>query len=437
MQVNQIFNVVNNVTSQMTGESTQTVVDLTGLIALGDTVLSSDSTKDKFLNTLVDQIGKTIISNRAYSSDVELMLVEDFKFGAVLQKLYVELMPAVENDSWNLDTGAGHSPIEIVKPVAKQKLFSDINTWEVTVTITDHQLSSAFQSAEKMASFVDAIFTAMSNTMNLQLEGMGNMARANFIAERLIAQSTGSGKRTVVNLLVNYKATLPAADPDLTMTPQQALTNPKFLKYASREIRMTLKKMSKMTRLFNTQDYDRFTTEENANVVMLTDFSSSIATHLEADTYHKELVQLPAYSEISYWQSPGETAGADFATNSKINIDASSGLTVNQSGIVGAIFDRECMGITIMNRRMKSFYNPKSETTNYFNKADIGYFNDLSENGVIFVVTDTLAAPTLKGTSILNSKGQLKPGIDLDVIEKQALEDRKNNQRKLGVQGVQ
>lgn len=55
----QIYAIVNEVAQQAMGSKAIAVVDNTGLIALGNTVLGSDTTKNNFINALTDRIGKT------------------------------------------------------------------------------------------------------------------------------------------------------------------------------------------------------------------------------------------------------------------------------------------------------------------------------------------------------------------------------------------
>ena len=97
MNVNQVYSIVNNVAAQMYGDTAVRVTDMQGIISLGHDVLSSDTTKDKFLNILVDRIGKTIISQRAYSADVSALINDSFTFGAILQKIYVAPIKASES----------------------------------------------------------------------------------------------------------------------------------------------------------------------------------------------------------------------------------------------------------------------------------------------------------------------------------------------------
>lgn len=68
LNATQIFNIVNEVASQAMGGKTIAVVDNSGLVALGNTVLVSNETKNNFINALTDRIGRTIVSFRAYHS---------------------------------------------------------------------------------------------------------------------------------------------------------------------------------------------------------------------------------------------------------------------------------------------------------------------------------------------------------------------------------
>ena len=97
MEVKQIYDVVNSVCNQALGTENLTVVDNQGIIALGNTVLSSQTNTDNFLNTLVQRIGKTIISYRQYRSMFDDLMVDNFTFGAIVQKIKIS-MPEAESD---------------------------------------------------------------------------------------------------------------------------------------------------------------------------------------------------------------------------------------------------------------------------------------------------------------------------------------------------
>lgn len=373
-KVEQIYALVNETAKESIGEKAIAVKDVSTLIALGDSVLASNTDTENFLNTLVDRIARTVFSVRQYESDTEGMVRHPFEFGCIVQKIYVDLPEAKENNSWEIGKD-GYTPVfaPVIKPTAKQKLFNGITTWEVDVTIPDYMLRTAFTNETSMATFIDAIFTAMDNMMALALENNANLTRASFIARKI----HGAKPCGAINLLHEYNTLTNAS-----LTVESALMNAEFLAWASRSINLWVKRMSKMSVLFNEENYKRHTPKDKLVVNLLQDFTSACDTFLGANTFHDELVKLPMYDSVAYWQGAGTSF--EFNDTSAINIKIDETTTVAKTGIIGVIYDYEAMGVTLNERRSTSERNNHDEYTNYYNKANIGYFNDMSENGIVF-----------------------------------------------------
>lgn len=376
--VNQIFNIVNDVAKQTFGEKAINVVDTSTLVALGDTVLKSDENTENFTNTLVDRIGKTVFSVRAYKTDnAEGMVREPFEYGCILQKIYVDLPDAKENNSWNIGK-ENYTPTfaPVIKPTLKQKLFNKQTTWEIDVTIPDFMLRTAFTSATEMAVLIDAIFTSMENTMEIALENNKNLTRANFIASKLHSNKPCGA----INLLHLYNTLT-----NQTLTIDACMRDLGFLKWSTQQINLWAKRLSKMSTLFNDEGYKRFTPQSDLIINVLQDYDSAINSYLQSDTYHNEMTKIAStYSTVPYWQGSG--LNYTFADTSKIDVKIDAETTVTESGIIAVIYDRDAMGVTITERRGTTQRNNKDEYTDYFNKATYGYFNDLSENGIVFYV---------------------------------------------------
>ena len=234
-------------------------------------------------------------------------------------------------------------------------------------------LRTAFLNETSMATFIDAIFTAMDNMITLALENNANLTRASFIARKL----KGGKPCGAINLLHEYN-TLTSA----SLTIESAMMNAEFLAWASRAINLWVKRMSKMSVLFNEEGYKRHTPKDKIVVNLLQDFTSACDTFLGANTFHDELVKLPMYDSVAYWQGAGESFDFNDTSAIKVKIDESN--TIEKKGIIGIVYDYEAMGVTLNERRSTSERNNHDEYTNYYNKANIGYFNDMSENGIVF-----------------------------------------------------
>lgn len=378
--VGQIYTLVNETAKESMGAQAMTVKNVSSLIALGNTVLSSETNTDLFMKKLVDRIGRTVFSVRRYESDSEGMVRHPFEYGCIVQKIYVDLPEATENNSWNIGSD-GYEPkfAPVIKPSVKQKLFDGISTWEIDVTIPDYLLRTAFTSEIAMATFIDAIFTSLDNMMTLALENNANLTRASFIARKI----KGGKPCGAINLLHEYNTLTNA-----TLTVANCLVNSEFLAWASREINLWIKRMSKMSTLFNEEGYQRHTPKDKVVVNLLQDFSSACDTFLGANTFHDELVKLPMYEPVAYWQASGESFAFDDVSKIHIKIGEAEGDTIEQSGVLGVVYDYEAMGVTLNERRSTTERNNHDEYTDYYNKANIGYFNDLSENGIVFYIAN-------------------------------------------------
>ena len=377
--VKQIYSILNDVAKQTFGKSAITVIDSASFTSLGEKVLSSDTWSEGFTNNLTDRISKTVYGIRNYNGVNKNMLRENFEYGAIVQKIHVELPESKQNNAWEIGT-EGYTPTyaPVIKPVVSQKLFNKMATWEIDVTIPDFMLKTAFLNETSMATFIDAIFTTMSNAMQICHDNNANLIRANFIGN-ILHKNKGT---QAINLLKDYN-TLTGAK----LTVSSCLRDIDFLKYATMQINLWTKRMGVMSTLFNDDGNTKFTDKDNLVIDVLQDFASATATFLEADTYHKELVELPMYNEVAYWQGSGQSFA--FADTSKINVKIDATNTVEKSGIIAVAYDYLAIGTTINQPRTTTERNNKDEYTNYYNKANIGCFNDLGENGIVFYIAET------------------------------------------------
>lgn len=392
MKVNQIYSILNDINEQFWGIDGLTENDLTGLIALGETVLSTDDNTDVFINALVDRIGKTVIRTLDLELDYPNLFMDSFEFGAILQKVSFKQPEAINNASWDIgDDNFEPTFADVHKPEVMVRYFQKgIDTWKYQVTIPDYQIESAFTSLEMMNNFINGIISSMSDSMTMSINNMSRTAITNFIAEKIKAENG------IINLLTMYNTDYPN---DATVTDyQSAMNSPTFLRYAGKIIRNVIKYMAKPSVLYNvTEDVLRATNRDNMHVMLLTDFVSSYTTNYQSDSFNEELIKLPLYEEIDCWQSSGDGV-YEVADRTSINVIPSSDTEqgeggtaepIEASGIIGLLADRQAIGVGLQKMKAGSWYNPIDHYSNQSRQATIQYFNDLTENGVVFVVEPT------------------------------------------------
>lgn len=380
--VEQIYTIVNSLAKQAFGETAIQVTNAQTFIALGDFVLSSDTNVDLYTKALVDRIGKTIFSMREYNPDYDSVVRKPFDYGLILQKIYVDMPDADANPSWLIgedDYKPEYAPV--IKPTVKQKLFNNLTTFEIDITIPDRIWQTAFTSATQMGAMISAVFMAVDNRIKTALDDTVNFTRASFIARKLQSNKPCCA----INLLDDYNTLTGQA-----VTVANCMRDMEFLKYASMMINLWANRMRKMSVLFNDDGYKRHTPKDLQVVTILDEFASATNTYLQADTYHKELVSLPMFKTVPYWQGSGLTYA--FEDTSKISVQLDETTTVTKSGIIAVIYDWEALGVMIDRRVTTSDHNNRAEYTSYYNKVERGQFNDMSENGIVFYVDDTAEA---------------------------------------------
>ena len=377
MKITQLYALVNSVTKEILGETTVVNEDLSNIVDVGKAVMDQQNGVDNYVRKLVDHIGKVIFVNRAYAGGAPSVLMDSWEFGSVLEKVSADLPEASENDSWNLQDGQEYSQDVFYQPKVEAKFYNSKVTFEVKMSFAEKQVKSAFSSAEQLNGFISMLVTAVENSLTVKLDALIMRAINNMTAETI----NGADVNQVVNLLAGFNAgrTTP-------LTADSAITDPDFIRYASYQIGLYTQRMGKISTLFNAGAKARFTPKDKMHIVLLSDFSAAAGVYLDSDTQNKDLVALPEHESVPYWQGSG--TGYTFDDVSSIDVKTASGATVKQSGIIGIIFDRDAVGVANLDRRVTTAYNARAEFYTNFYKLDAGFFNDTSENFVVFYVSD-------------------------------------------------
>ena len=376
MRVEQVYSIMNAVTQTTLGENEVLAEDLSNIVDIGNSIMNVAGIEN-YVRSLTDHIGKTIFVNRAYSGSVPSVLMDGWEFGSILEKVtYDDLPEATENESWKLENGKSYDVNVFTQPKASAKFFNKRVTFEVPMSFAERQVKSAFDNAAQLNSFFSMIYNAIDKSMTVKVDGLVSRTINNMIGETLV---NGAGTVKAVNILKMYNEKF-----GTRLTANNCIYDPEFIRYASLIIGLWSDRLTKLSTLFNVGGKDRFTSKDLQHIVLLSEFEAYAKAYLYSDTYHKEFTALPNAEKVAYWQGSG--TNYDFASTSKIHVTTSSGDEVEQSGILGIIFDRDALGVSNLDRRVTTNYNAKGEFFNNWYKFDAGYFNDMNENFVVFYV---------------------------------------------------
>lgn len=389
MKVNQLHTLVNAVTQEVLGESAVVNEDLSNVVSIGKTIIDTDNI-DNYVKKLVNHIGKVIFVNRLYAGGVPSVLMDSWEYGSILEKISAELPDATENQSWALTDGTDYSPNTFHQPKVEAKFFNSKITFEIKMSFTEIQVKESFSNAEQLNGFISMLQTSVENAMTVKLDALIMRTINNMTAETLQAELYDSSTTAIdptktgvkaVNLLAGFNADRKAAD---KVTKANALQSADFIRYATYTIGLYSDRMSKISKLFNVGGKERFTPKDLQTTVLLSDFAKSSEVFMAAELHHPDRVVLPAHDSVPYWQG----SGIDYSLTevSKIDVITSGGNTVSMDGILGVMFDRDALGVTNLDRRVTTNYNPAAEFYTNFYKFESGHYNDLNENYVVFFI---------------------------------------------------
>lgn len=362
----QIYDIVNKVNSQMNGNSGIEVVDTNSFVALGQQILNSQELTENFTNTLALRIALSIISFRAYRSHFKPIVFDDIRWGAIVQKIKVLMPEAVEDKAYDLVDGESIDMYEVRKPKMIQNFFVNSTPYSFFVTIQRWQLRRAFTSEAAFASLLSAIYGEIQNKLEITFENLGYLTLDNFIGNMKPTQQ--------VKLLTMYNNLTGSA----IATPQAAMFDGNYLRFAIAQMNIYSRNMATNSTLYNANGVEHHTPAQDQIFIIGNEFNEYMKTVVQYEAFHKEYVSKEASVIVPYWQN-AETPG-------EIQVTNSAGTDVTVSNIIGMIHDRDALGVYRKEQEVLTTpLNARGRYLNTFYHEEQMWFNDMNENGIVFL----------------------------------------------------
>ena len=369
MTTEQIYALVNEVNAEAFGENALSAVDTSSLISLGNNVLSSSTNTEAFLNTLAQRIGRTILRFRDYRNKLGDMVLNDFEYGAILQKIKVKMPTAEEDQMYDLTDGQAIDHYVVAKPEVDQKLFVTRTPYQFHITIQRKTLKEAFLDEAAMGAFIGVVFGEVRNAIEVSLENLGRVTLATAIAEC-------AGTTRCIDLVSEYNSLY-----STSLDEDTAQNDEDFMRYAVYRINTVVDGMQDMSVLYNDGSLETFTPKEDMRVKMLASFKRRLETVVEYAAFHDQFVRPDIdVTTINYWQSAQDP--------SYVNIKRpSDGDTVSRGNVVCMVHDRDAMGVYKIDEEVATtpvnaaglYYNT------YYHEQQLRFL-DRSENFICFTL---------------------------------------------------
>lgn len=390
---NQMSTVLNAIMTQATGIAPLAVTDTSSFVTAGQEALKAGYDT---LSTAISQVlSKTIFSIRPYTSKFKGMEMTVQQYGNITRKLspvdkgFVN-DPAI--DPTVIVDGGTVDPYVISKPLVQQMNWYGMEVYKKPLTIYDWQLDQAFSGPDQFASFISMMMQNTSDMLEQAREITKRMTLVNLIGAIIGNYSTNQQ----VQLVTEYNTYI-SASPALTWADICA-DNAKyqhFMRFAYARIASVASMLTERSAKYHVsltgKTIMRHSPYADQRLYMLAQEKFSMEAQVLADAFHDNYLRYADVETVNFWQSidtpdeinvtPAylETTGGNAGTIQK-------GAAVNQAGIFAVLTDREACGIVQMNERARTAYNARGEYTNYFFSVCERYFNDFTENAVVFTL---------------------------------------------------
>ena len=375
MNFEQVSTVLTSIVQQATGQTILTPTDTGSFVSVAQIALRAD--RDSVMNAISNILARTIFSIRPYSAKMTGLDMDTFRWGGMMRKLSIAdsawdddqayEYPVFYDANQNPPDGEGGSVDRwtIKKPNVLQTNFYGQSVYADHMTITEDQLETAFTGPEQLGSFLSLLMTNLSNRLEMSNENL----RRGLVCNAIGALYDEDDSNRVIHLLTEYN-TLTGE----SFTAQDVYKPDNFsafTKWVYSRVAEITDLMTANSTMFQTnitgKPILRHTPLEYQRVYLYSPIQRQIEARVLADTYHDNFLRYSDVETIAFWQSIGNRDTVNvlpsYVDNTGTLVTPASAVTVEN--VFGLIFDRDAMGMTILDRRVLS--TPVNESGLYRN----------------------------------------------------------------------
>lgn len=396
------------------GDYTLDALDDTTIVELGEKLsitedgdFSTNSAADIVYKSLLSQLGKIVIDTRSYTASLPSLFVDPVNWGLFTEMVMIDISDVMVDEMWNPDgfiawTGAdgGAGAVEgariaaieygFYRPKVQAKLYKKAHACMVALTTMYDQLFTAFKGVSELNAFLAGLYNSVENTLQLKAEVYAKMCVSVGIAKAL-ANSNAIDMRTVaVNAGITNAATADAED---------LVRDEKFQALLLETISNTKDYIQDFTGLYNNGEMATFASDPRT--IILSQVAKACKFGVRANTYNEELLGIGDFDTVTMWQAArSQTTDTPYNFDSASTIDLAKnsaveiGLLASTSqethyaipNVLGVIYDRLAMGVTVDKRKVTTNYAASRDTSNSFYHALINYVVNDSYPIVMFYI---------------------------------------------------
>lgn len=379
--------ILTSLAQQATGQAVQAVTDLSGYISVGQQTLRNGY--DPLNIGLSQLVSRTIFSYRPYNGALSSLDRDSNEWGAITRKVSAINMPVEAEGAYSLTDGT-HSPdmFTVRKPKLWQSNYYGFDVWADHVSVTQQQLKNAVQNPADMGRLMDLILGTKANEMEIARVAFRRATLSNMIAAVYALHNTSQ----IRHLLTEYNT---ATGLSLTATTvRQPANYAPFIRWAYAQIAKQSDMLEEPTTAYHLNpsagNILRHTPKADQRLYVYAGDLRDIDAQVLATTFNDERVKLPAVTEkVNFWQSIDKPQEINIKP---AYIDATGAMVAsptaqNVKPIFALLCDRDAVGVNFYDQSVEvSPYEAAGKYYNYWYHDGHRYYNDVTENAVLFLM---------------------------------------------------
>lgn len=376
--------ILNEIVNQATGKTEMSPVLTKSFTSVATTALGIGL--DPLLNAISQVLSKTIFSIRPYSRKFKGLYQDNMRFGNHVRKLNIVDSDWDKDDRYDLTNGTSVDDQVVAIPKVLQTNFFGQNVYQRQITLFRDQLNAALQDEQEFQRFVTMIMTNASDLIEQAHEATARMTLANFIGGKVKGDTDN-----VIHLVTKYND---VAGTTLTSdTVKQPENFVPFMKWTTGYIKTVSDWMTERTQKFHInvtgKEISRHTPYNKQKLYLYSEELNNIDATVMSSIFNDSYLKMADHEKVGFWQSIDNPDGIHVKA-SYMDVD---GNIVNDddgtatSNIFGVLFDEEAVGITTYGEwSAPSPFNARGGYSNIFWHFNDRYYNDFTENGVVFLL---------------------------------------------------
>lgn len=389
MIVQQASTFLNAVVSQMTDQSGLAAInDFSDVVSVAEVLLQTG--RDPVLNAVSQVWRDTVFAVREYDLPNSALRMTASRYGNATRKLSPVANAAEDDPAWDwpatydagqsppLGDGNSVDPWKIKKSKVLQTNFYGSSVYHMVYSVFLSQFDVAFSSAEELVRFNQMNVSERLNDRKRYEEAKSMALQVNFIAGLLDEANTDR----IVHALTEYNSLTGLSLTSTTVFQPGNFEG--FIRWLYSRIKSIVGLMrhssQKYQTVIGTLPILRHTSPENVRVALYRPFLEMINSMVLSGLYHNDLMTLPTYEAVDFWQSIDTPQGinakpvyTDTNGNQKIATSA-----VSNSTVIGLIHDKDALGYAWLNPH--TLVSPLNSAGEYYNEDYHARFATLSDN---------------------------------------------------------